>query len=371
MGYEIDFFGAGEGTKPCMAIALRYWATAPSSGDQNVIVIDGGTKDTGQRVVDHVQKYYHTKKVNLAVLTHMHDDHASGLRTIVENLDVQTLAMHRPWNSNRAIHEFMLDGRATEGSVKERLLRSLSTANELEAIAIRNGVNLIEPFSDPEEYLTTNSIVCLGPSKEYFAACMAAVLEDQAEPSRAASLAKMALEAMVAPVNKILDLWFDETLADPSDNEVSPTNNASAIVLIRFDDQEFLVTGDAGVPALTQALDKANELGLRVYRPRRLQIPHHGSKHNLGPTLLNRLCGPTHETELSDEECDMTAVACCAKGSTPKHPNQLVINALRRRAFKPYVAHEKTLRLASDDAPGREGWGPVDACPYAVEFDES
>lgn len=55
MGYEIDFLAVGEGERSGDAIALRVWR--PGNLDrQAVIVIDGGTKETGQFPFGHCSR---------------------------------------------------------------------------------------------------------------------------------------------------------------------------------------------------------------------------------------------------------------------------------------------------------------------------
>jgi hypothetical protein len=65
------------------------------------------------------------------------------------------------------------------------------------------------------------------------------------------------------------------------------------ITLLQLDGKQLLLTADAGVPALDLALDWVEEQGARIYQPRFIQIPHHGSRHNASSDILNRLLGPT------------------------------------------------------------------------------
>ena len=367
MGYEVDFFNVGDKSQPGAAIALRYGDLSGDRSQQTVMVIDGGTLETGDRLVEHIKKFYGTEEVDFVVLTHMHDDHASGLRPVLEQLQVNKLVMHRPWANNRAVLTFMQDGRATPGSVKERLVRSLSTAKELEDLATEKGIPIVEPFADVHA-VATEPICVLGPDKAYFAECMAAALEDRQAPAEGGLLTAY-LAAMGEGIRMLVDKWLMEALADPGENDVTPTNNASVILLIQTDERQLLFTGDAGVPALTRALDKAVEIGVPVVRPQLLQIPHHGSKRNLGPTLLDRLCGTKSLAEVGDGDLDRTAIACCAKESAPKHPHALVTNALRRRKYKGIAANTSIIHHRYN-APDREGWYPVNAIPFISEIED-
>jgi hypothetical protein len=50
LGYEIDFLPVGNGDKSGDAIAVRYG----EPGNYKVMVVDGGTKESGQALVAHI-----------------------------------------------------------------------------------------------------------------------------------------------------------------------------------------------------------------------------------------------------------------------------------------------------------------------------
>ena len=54
MDFEIEFFPVGEASKAGDAIVVRYG----SGGFYEVMVIDGGTEDSGIAIVKHVQQQY-------------------------------------------------------------------------------------------------------------------------------------------------------------------------------------------------------------------------------------------------------------------------------------------------------------------------
>jgi glyoxylase-like metal-dependent hydrolase (beta-lactamase superfamily II) len=77
-GYEIDFLAVGEESQSGDAIALRFGNLNGDRSDQFIMVIDGGSKADGEKLVEHIQKYYKTDYVNAVLLTHPDADHASG-----------------------------------------------------------------------------------------------------------------------------------------------------------------------------------------------------------------------------------------------------------------------------------------------------
>ena len=68
---EIDFLPVNSKEKSGDSIALRYSSWA----DQVVITIDGGTLESGESLVNHIDRYYDTNRVDLAILTHPDGDH--------------------------------------------------------------------------------------------------------------------------------------------------------------------------------------------------------------------------------------------------------------------------------------------------------
>ena len=78
-GYEIDFIPVDSGKKNGDAITIRV----TENGVTKVYVIDGGTKNTGQKLVDHIKEYYETETVDYLINTHPDLDHISGLTLVM------------------------------------------------------------------------------------------------------------------------------------------------------------------------------------------------------------------------------------------------------------------------------------------------
>src|SRR3989344_8621107 len=145
MAYEIDYIPVGEGEKSGDAIAIRYGnnlATAPEN--QTIIVIDGGFEESGKTLVQHIKDYYKTNKVDLLISTHPDLDHSSGLCVVLEELNVGAILMHKPWEHADEIKNMFKDGRITASGLEEKLEKSLQHASDLEALATKKGVTIIE-----------------------------------------------------------------------------------------------------------------------------------------------------------------------------------------------------------------------------------
>ena len=94
---------------------------------------------------------------------------------------------------------------------------------------------------------------------------------------------------------------------------VTSASNESSVVL--YADCEgsgrVLLTGNAGVWGLNMAASCAEQSGLLLQDFKFVQIPHHGSRRNVGPTILNRLLGRIRP---ADEPYALHRVFICTQG---------------------------------------------------------
>jgi len=346
MGYEVDFLAVGDGERGGDAIALRCGNLHNPPDNQVVMVFDGGTKESGEKLVNHIKEYYKTNKVDYLFLSHPDNDHASGLSVILEKLSVGVLVMHKPWEHAQEIKDLFVDGRLTTKGLEIRIAKSLQAAKDIESLATQKGIPIVEPFTGVGT--EDGMITVLGPSLDYYKILLANFRETpkpKPEATIAQNIFRMATEA-IEWVEEKLDI---ETLDDTG--ETSSENNSSSIVLLNFEGNRVLLTGDAGIPALTQAADYATKNNIEISPLHFWQVPHHGSKHNVGPTILDRLQGNT------------SFISVPQKGD-PKHPSRKVTNALNRRRKDTVHATKGTNKRHHNNAPNRDGWTSSTPVPF-------
>jgi beta-lactamase superfamily II metal-dependent hydrolase len=145
------------------------------------------------------------------------------------------------------------------------------------------------------------------------------------------------------------------------EKEASPRNNSSMITLLRVDGQQMLFTADAGVPALERAWDKAEEMGI-AGAPTFSQIPHHGSRRNVSSAWLDRLLGPTGQSE-----CRTAFISVVA--DSDKHPSGRVVNAYKRRGCWVSATAGNAICFNSGGM-SRPGWGPITPLGPMIEEDD-
>jgi beta-lactamase superfamily II metal-dependent hydrolase len=362
MGFEIDFLPVGNGERSGDAIAVRIGNLLANPIQQMVVVIDGGFQETGQQLVDHIKQYYKTDRVDLAISTHSDADHAGGLTVLLEKMTVGQLWMHKPWEHATNIARMFTDGRVTDNSLSEKMRRSLENAAELERIAKRKGIPIIEPFvgvTDP-----SGKVVVAGPDKAYYEGLLP---DFRCTPEAAGGGLTEILRGYVAQaveaVKKVAESWGSETLTDGG--ETSAENNSSTIIRVELvPGKHALSTADVGIAALTRAADYLALLGFNFMQLGFIQVPHHGSQRNVGPTILNRLVGP----KLAAEAVIKTAFVSAAPDGEPKHPSKKVTNAFRRRGA-PLHATQGEKKVHYQDAPDR-GWGNSVALPFYTEVED-
>ena len=306
---EVDFINVDSGERSGDAIVFRY-GDFRDRDTFKVVVIDGGTVSSGDKLVEHIKNVYNTSVVDLVICTHPDSDHASGLRQVLNNLEVRELWLHKPWDHSAHICDLFHDGRITDDSLDRRLREAYDYAHQLEQIANEINIPTKEPFAD--RTFDNGIIQVLGPDIDYYRT----LLPDFA---RSPEAAKNLLEKAFSAFSKAIT-WVKETFGNELLDEsgvTSAENSSSACVLLTFGGKKYLFTGDAGIASLHRVIDYAESKGINLKALRFMQVPHHGSKRNLSPSVLDRL-----HTEI--------AFVSAAKDSE-KHPSKKVLNAFTRR----------------------------------------
>lgn len=358
MSYEVDILAVGDETKCGDAILVRFGDFVNEPASQKVIVIDGGYRDTGKKLIEHIKSVYQTDTVDLVISTHPDSDHINGLFEVLENLTVKELWIHTPWNLSEDVKKIAVENRITEylGNANQ-LRKSLEAAYDLEQMAIKKGITIKEPF---EGLVAFNGIITvMGPSLDYYADLVS-------EEGDAASHAGISLTSVIGKLRALItERWHADELAEPRENAVSSRNNSSTIVYVKLEDG-FLFVGDAGVPALSRAADYADGIGLPFTAVGIQQVPHHGSKRNLGPTVLNRIVGPI----LDQGSRSGKRAFVSAASKSEKHPSKRVSNAYIRRGVRLVGTMGNSLCYHSTDVPVRSGWSSAIPLDFVTSYHE-
>lgn len=353
-GYEIDFIPVDSGKKNGDAISIRI----AENGVTKIYVIDGGTKITGQKLVDHIEQYYGTNKVDYLINTHPDLDHISGLTVVMEQLDVKELWIHKPWEHAREIFDDIIDGRVTESSLADRLRKSVKIAKELEQMALDKGIPVYEPFQGDK----IGHFYVLSPHPDWYNELLKG-FNNMPTSNRSSFFAESGMKFVDAD-KTIMENWRFETL---SEDGVTSDKNESSVVLYGHlpNSYKVLLTGDAGLKSLDRASDYASYKGVDLKECSFVQIPHHGGRRNVTPSLLNKLIGPRYYQNL---EPTRTAFVNTSKDCS-EHPKKSVSNAFRRRGFK-VIATKGQLKCKYWGYPAREDWVIANPLPFYNRVEE-
>lgn len=350
MKYELDFIGINEETKDADAIGI-HWI----ENDVHTIgVYDGGFSAHGEALKETIEKYYFTeskKDIDFVICSHSDQDHVSGIKKILEENTVKKLYMNRPWNYIDELYENVNDGRITKKSLEERLKKNYKFVNEIEEIAEENGVEICDAF---EGTVIEDRLTVLHPSEEMYISLIAESNKndflDNAINKSNSEIFSSIREAIKKVYNWITETWSSESLRE--NVSTSAENETSIIVCGDMDDEKFMLVGDAGIRALNAANDYYSSLtngtlkdDVDIY-----QIPHHGGRHNVSPSVLNSIIG-----DIVDEGTTATKTAFVCAGKNSDHPLKMVVNAFIRRGVKVHVASGHTINHHKG-IDSRSGW---------------
>lgn len=357
-GYEIDFLPVGNGERSGDAICVRYG----TPGNYKVMVYDGGTKESGQNLVKHIRQHYGTDHVDYVVCSHPDADHASGLSVVLENLTVGQLWMHRPWEHSAVICQYFKDGRITDNSLAERLKDKMSAAYALEELAVAKGIPLHEPFQGAQ----IGAFHVTSPDNDWYVHTLIPDFAKSPEKKEAAAQSRFraALASGMGMLAAVAESWGFETLRE--DVSTSAENESSVVLVGEIAERKILLTGDAGIQALVATADYAEARGVSLPDTVKfIQVPHHGSRNNVSPSVLDRLIGV--KTYSPASEARMTAFVSAAQGSET-HPRKMVVNGFIRRGATVSPTQGRTI-CSSHEMPGRTGWVPIESMPFFQEVE--
>lgn len=303
--YEIRFFQVGSASKGGDAILIRF---LDEYHRPTVIVVDGGYKETGGKIIEYL-KSLNISDIDLVINTHPDIDHISGLIRLFEepSFTIKKLIMNRPWRDSNITADCFEDNRITDKSVNKRMTEAFTYAYQLEQVAIAKigENNIIHPEVGNNYF---GCLTILSPSKDLY---RTKLLESDKTPTTVddGSNTKTFARTMKKLVHYIkgFTLWLDE--------DTTPINETSIVSLLCMPDQNYLLTADAGKNDIKEALNyKDSIFGLANKTIDVLQLPHHGSRKNVTPALIQRIGAKDY------------IISCPPNGLDSHHPSRRMVN---------------------------------------------
>lgn len=353
MPYEVDFLPVGNSNGD--AIFVRYGSDYEG---YTIHVIDGGYTDTGNTIIAHIENYYGGASfIDHMVLSHADNDHATGLIPVLEHFDVGALWMNRPWLYAAEIID-SFHGNYTANGLAKEIRDSYPLLAQLEDIARAKGVPIYEAFAGTQ----IGAFRVLAPTRERY---LTLIPEFSRTPQSHADTAK-GLGGILAEITKkmmhFVESWTTETLSN-NPPPCTASNESSLVQLANIDGNRILLNADAGPEALAEAADVAEFLGLKG-ELKVVQIPHHGSRRNVTPDLLDRWLG-----EPVAEGTPRGTALCSVGNGKDDYPRKRVTNAFIRRGYK-VIPTRGSSKSSFHGMPNKPGWVTASPEPFAFEFEE-
>lgn len=350
---EVDFLGVETG-KSGDAITIR----SSTNGVVQIHVVDGGYIETGDQVIAHLKQHYGTSHIDHVVLTHPDQDHANGLRKVLEECTVGTLWMNRPWiYASELIDRF--ETYKSVDALKTRLRSVYSATATLEDIALEKGIKIAAPFQGA----SVGTFTVLAPSKRRYLDLVVASEKTPEAVDESLSVIGTIEKALKKVAALVRSLWGDENF--PVDG-TSCENEMSVIQYAQINGKRVVLTGDAGREALAEAADFAPTAGLPL--PGGIwafQVPHHGGRHNVNTEILDRWLGK--RLPEAPKETNWNAICSSAKAD-PDHPRKAVIRAMLHRGAHFSATEGRTLNISN--GVSRAGWTAVEQATYPEDQEE-
>lgn len=354
MAYEIDFLAIGD-AKSGDALCLRYGS---SRLGYKIHVVDGGFQDCGDRIVNHLEAYYdRPRHIDHVVLTHADNDHAGGLIKLLETYSVGSLWMNRPWLHAGEIVDLFKYGWTVEG-LRKKLRELYPTLVKLEELATKKNV----PINDALQGSIIGPFVVLAPSRERF---LSLIPQFDKTPAAKTEMQSIIEKLLKAAAQFVKETWTGETLSETPEG-TSASNESSVVQFAILDDNPVLLTGDVGPEGLKEAADYVEARGLVLPRLAFVQVPHHGSRRNVTPSVLNRWLG---DPLMSSAEPARGVAYCSAAQNDEDHPRKKVINAFLRRGYPVHTTNGQS-KFCHLGTPDRMNWTTSIPLPFSDGVEE-
>lgn len=304
--YLIRFFQVGNGSKGGDAILIRLF---DDNDGEHLALIDGGYKETGDRIVNYIKTECSTLHIDAVFNTHPDRDHISGLVKVLEDDDITVgfIVMNRPWKDAKFTKKMFDDKRITDNSLIKRLKDAFETAEKIEELAKEKEIQIYSGFAGDN---WNDIITILGPSENLY---KKGLLGSDKTPE---SYIESGLGDYTPTKYKEEDYVKGRVIEWYDDENTSAVNQTSLVLALHIGNYKMLLTGDAGKEALGAALDYyddniGNSKDFKV-----VQLPHHGSRKNIDPTILGRFGTPEY------------IISCPPEGESEGHPSRRLMNKI-------------------------------------------
>ncbi len=374
MAYEIDFVGVGDrSSQDADAICFRWRAGQDYYGNPvyKIGVYDGGFEAHGEEMANVLNQHYFDdtdnqkdqseKVIDFVCVSHPDQNHTAGIKKILESFTVKKLYMNRPWLYTSELEAYLKDHRL---NLEKHLREAFPYVADIEDVAKAKGIPIEEAF---EGTLIESNFRVLSPTKGFYLKLVRESNRTSLENIEGIleAIQRFAASAITKAKENLAESWTHEELRE--NVSTTPENESSIVLLATIDGSSFLLTGDAGIRALGKAIDYSENIGVSLKTEVKLyQVPHHGRRLNVSPSILNRLLG-----EIVPEGTTSSRIAIASVAKDSVHPHKMVSNAFLRRGVEvfPKEVNGKTIHHKNGDMPNRN-WTSIESIPFSPVVEE-
>lgn len=254
------------------------------------ILIDGGATGTYKRSLQRkLEKLGDKERIfELLVVTHIDGDHITGILDLLKDNEIGFRAKDVWFNGYRHLPDEEI---STLGPVQGEMLTDYlvrpgirwNAAFDKGAVVVPNSGQLPRRELEGNVYLTV-----LSPTLEDLAR-LKPKWEDEVVKAGLDPNAKRPEEVETAPEVELLDASLpdvDELCAIPFSEDNSEANGTSIALLLEFEGHRLLLAGDAHPSVVRDSVHRLQKGKLHIAA---CKLPHHGSKANVAPGLLQSL----------------------------------------------------------------------------------
>jgi hypothetical protein len=267
--YDHDFLPTGKDNVICLRYGLQ--------GDYRLMVYDDGNCRAGKELIKHIREHYGTNVVDDLICSHPDVNQEDGVAMILQEMEVRNLWMNRPWAHSALSSRYFGSGSIADISHATHLKEKMAAAYGLEKLALKRGVRLAEPFQgtrigpftvlSPHYDWYMHSLIPafknsrpvkrpIGPEVEFLLRQSGICIDNPDDDRREGDVEKQ----MANPTNKHFPPLSksDELETLQGNDETSAENESSVILFGLIAGQGVLLTGNAGVKALSATIGYAD-----------------------------------------------------------------------------------------------------------------
>lgn len=283
---DVEMLPAGHGD----ALLVHY---GPRSKPARML-IDGGPQRTYANLLRRLlQLPVEQRHFELLVITHIDCDHIDGIvRLLQEDLPGLGITFDDVWFNGLQQLDQVADAEGALGAKEGEYLQALLQHLDLPWNKAFSGGPILARPRTPVELASGAKIRVLSPTK----AKLTALLRDWDKVIRAEGfgtgdqaeiLDRLKQERRLRALGSPDALGSDEA-SDRQSPDDALANGSSIAFTLEVGSQKVLFTGDAHTDVLIEALDAYLAVGKKL-KIQALKVPHHGSRGNMSPALLDRL----------------------------------------------------------------------------------